>query len=90
MTTGTSDGTTVTVEVKENGHQHGSGDSENGASKTDESSNIQTKEVPGDKQEPADEIEIGKHYCLLFFFFVFLFTPGSMSVFTLAYILFSL
>ena len=67
MTTGTNDGNAVTIEVKENGHQHSTGDSENGAKKDNESSNIQitTKE---DKQEAAaapEEMEIGEHFYLM-------------------------
>ena len=59
MTTGTSDGSTVTVEVKENGHPHSNGDSEDSASKTDESSHVQNT-PKDDKHEESEEMDTGE------------------------------
>ncbi|XP_043240525.1 actin cytoskeleton-regulatory complex protein PAN1-like [Amphibalanus amphitrite] len=55
MTTGTSDGSAVTVEVKENGHPHSNGDSEQAASKTIDSSNVQTPAAKDEKHEEPEE-----------------------------------
>ena len=59
MTTGTSDGSAVTVEVKENGHPHSNGDSEDAANKPLESPNVQTP-PKDDKQEETEDVETGK------------------------------
>ena len=53
MTTGTTDGSAaVTVEVKENGHQHSNGDSED--SKANESSNVHTTPKDDKPEDPED------------------------------------